>query len=257
MTLRADTKGDTLGSVRAVFPRSFPSPAAGSFDPFCHPTWQEKPNGTQGHKIFARHQRSTPSEAPSPTTARVVRWLRHAKCHGRAQGANRLPEALHESTLGLMPFGAEKDDNGNWKFTDVKPKTYRPLMRSSRPCWNGHQRCAQPLSQVALKEPLPEKFHEPGRLAPAARLRVSKHIADYLKYEQEREDEREIGVKKVPQIRTRLKPFLERFGSRQIGTPHPGRPGDIQEGFGVLPDQHPQTALRGEHHVRRSYPTFS
>ena len=23
---------------------------------------------------------------------------------------------------GLMPFGAEKDDNGNWKFTDVKPE---------------------------------------------------------------------------------------------------------------------------------------
>ena len=118
---------------------------------------------------------------------------------------------------GLMPFGAEKDDNGNWKFTDVKPEDV-PAIDAFIEAVERRSAAPVPLSQVALKEPLPEKFHEPGRLSPAARLRVSKHIADYLKYEQEREDEREIGVKKVPQIRTRLKPFLERFGSRQIGT---------------------------------------
>ena len=47
---------------------------------------------------------------------------------------------------------------------------------------------------------------------------MAKHIAENLKYEQEREDEKEVGERRVPQAKTRLKPFLERFGARQIGT---------------------------------------
>jgi len=39
-----------------------------------------------------------------------------------------------------------------------------------------------------------------------------------LKYEEERATEKEIGVKKVPQVRTRLKPFIDRFSARHVGT---------------------------------------
>lgn len=117
----------------------------------------------------------------------------------------------------LIPFNADLDDNGNWRFTDVKPGDAEGIdafLEAVSKTSQGNKS----LSQVALSEPLPEKFHEPGRLSPAARLRVSKHIAEYLKYEQAREADKEIGLKKVPQIRTRLKPFLDRFGQKAIGT---------------------------------------
>jgi integrase len=116
----------------------------------------------------------------------------------------------------LAPFNAEPDGDGGWKFSDVKPDDI-PAIDAFLEAVTKHTG-SKPLSQVALAEPLPEQFHEPGRLSAAARSRVSKHIAEYLKYEEAREADREIGEKKVPQVRTRLKPFLDRFGQRQIGT---------------------------------------
>lgn len=117
----------------------------------------------------------------------------------------------------LAPFNADKDDNGNWRFTDVKPGDVGAI-DAFLEAVNRSSQGDKPLSQVALSEPLPERFHEPGRLSSAARLRVSRHIADYLKSEQAREDDKEIGEKSVPQTKTRLRPFLERFGTKQIGT---------------------------------------
>lgn len=116
----------------------------------------------------------------------------------------------------LAPFNAEPDGDGGWKFTDVKPNDI-PAIDAFLEAVTKHSG-SKPLSQVALAEPLPERFHEPGRLSSAARLRVSRHIADYLKSEQAREDDKEIGEKSVPQTKTRLRPFLERFGTKQIGT---------------------------------------
>ena len=117
----------------------------------------------------------------------------------------------------LAPFNADKDDNGNWRFTDVKPGDVGAI-DAFLEAVNRSSQGDRPLSQVAISEPLPERFHEPGRLSSAARLRVSRHIADYLKSEQAREDDKEIGERSLPQTKTRLRPFLERFGTKQIGT---------------------------------------
>ena len=117
----------------------------------------------------------------------------------------------------LAPFNAEKDDNGNWRFTDIKPGDVGAI-DAFLEAVNRSSQGDKPLSQVALSEPLPQRFHEPGRLSAAARLRVSRHIADYLKSEQAREDDKEIGERSLPQTKTRLRPFLERFGAKEIGT---------------------------------------
>jgi len=61
-------------------------------------------------------------------------------------------------------------------------------------------------------------INEPGRLSPVAAKTVGRLIKEYLKYEEERATEKEIGVKKVPQINTRLKPFVDRFSARHVGT---------------------------------------
>jgi len=53
---------------------------------------------------------------------------------------------------------------------------------------------------------------------PAASKTVGRLVKEYLKYEEERATEKEIGVKKVPQVRTRLKPFIDRFSARHVGT---------------------------------------
>jgi integrase len=119
----------------------------------------------------------------------------------------------------LSTFNAHKDDNGEWRFTDVKPEDIPSIDGFLETMAKHAAGSSTPLSQVAIAPtPNDAKINDPGRLAPAAKKRVSKMAAEYFKYELEREAEKEIKKKKVPQIRTRIKPFLEVYGSRLIGS---------------------------------------
>ena len=60
----------------------------------------------------------------------------------------------------LAPFNADLNDNGEWRFTDVKPHDI-PAIDAFLEAVVKHQG-KKPFSQVALAEPLPDKFHEPG-----------------------------------------------------------------------------------------------
>ena len=122
-----------------------------------------------------------------------------------------------------IPFNAHKDESGEWRFTDIKPEDV-PAISDFLEAMNRQE--SRPLSQVALNTSHDEKINEPGRLALAAKKTVAKFIKEYLDYESDRATEKEIGVKKVPQIRTRLKPFLENFAKRQVGTLTPA---DLEE----------------------------
>ena len=116
-----------------------------------------------------------------------------------------------------IPFNAHKDDNGEWRFTDVKPEDV-PAIDDFLEAMDRHAARSVPLSQIALNTTHDEKINDPGKLAPVAKKRVTRMAAEYLKYEQQREVDQEIGVKKVPQIRTRLRPFLDTYGTRHIGS---------------------------------------
>ena len=120
-----------------------------------------------------------------------------------------------------IPFNAHKDDNGEWRFTDVKPEDV-PAIDDFLEIMDRHAARSVPLSQIALNTTHDEKINDPGKLAPVAKKRVTRMAAEYLKYEQQREDDQEIGGKNVPQIRTRLRPFLDIYGTRHIGSLTPG-----------------------------------
>jgi len=112
-----------------------------------------------------------------------------------------------------IPFNAHQDDSGKWHITDIKPGD-PPVIADFYEAMEKFSGTA--LSNVAIENA--PSIHEPGRLSPESRKKVARMVVEYLKYEAGREKEKEIGVKKVPQIKTRLKPFLEHFSSKQIGT---------------------------------------
>lgn len=61
--------------------------------------------------------------------------------------------------------------------------------------------------------------HNALRKAPArSRLRIERLYNEYIEYEQGREDRGELGEKKVPQIKTRLAPFMEHFAGRELNS---------------------------------------
>lgn len=67
----------------------------------------------------------------------------------------------------------------------------------------------------------PTEAHEPVELpkvSPLSRKTVAALYRDFIEYETERAPADKVGVKRVPQIKTRLKPFIEHFGKRAIQT---------------------------------------
>lgn len=63
-------------------------------------------------------------------------------------------------------------------------------------------------AQTSLSQPT----HAPSR----SKLRIERLAREYLEYEEARAKNGELGPKKVPQIKTRLKPFLEHFAGRAL-----------------------------------------
>lgn len=67
----------------------------------------------------------------------------------------------------------------------------------------------------------PTEAHEPvelPKLSPSSRKTVAALYRDFIEYETERAPADKVGVKRVPQIKTRLKPFIEHFGKKAIQT---------------------------------------
>ncbi len=151
----------------------------------------------------------------------------------RADAVAYLQARMKKPTVPPMPFGVERTAEG-WKLTDLTADDMAAaanggmdglisaLERNIAPASIPTRR-ASDLREQLHPEPVEPIEHapainEPGRLSPVAAKTVGRLIKEYLKYETERATEREIGVKKVPQIRTRLKPFIDRFSARHVGT---------------------------------------
>ena len=130
-----------------------------------------------------------------------------------------------------MPFGVKIKGQGfDIELTDLGPEDVGNMDDLIEGVMNGVARTS--LSTVALwdrpAEPAPAPppvqeahapaINEPGRLSPVASKTVGRLVKEYLKYEEERATEKEINVKKVPQVKTRLKPFIDRFSARHVGT---------------------------------------
>jgi integrase len=67
----------------------------------------------------------------------------------------------------------------------------------------------------------PTKPNEPvesPRLSPLSRKTVGALYKDFIEYETARAPVDKVGIKRVPQIKTRLKPFIEHFGKKAIQT---------------------------------------
>lgn len=138
-----------------------------------------------------------------------------------------LQARMKKPTTPPMPFGVKIKGQGfDIELTDLGPEDVGNMDELIEGVMNGVARTS--LSTVALwdrpAEPAPVQevhapaINEPGRLSPAASKTVGRLVKEYLKYEEERATEKEIGVKKVPQVRTRLKPFIDRFSARHVGT---------------------------------------
>lgn len=137
-----------------------------------------------------------------------------------------LQARMKKPTIPPMPFGVKIRGEGiDIELTDLGPQDVGNMDELIANVTRGAARIAP--STVAVWEqpanlpPAPAHapaINEPGRLSPVAAKTVGRLVKEYLKYEEERATEKEIGVKKVPQIRTRLKPFIDRFSARHVGT---------------------------------------
>lgn len=126
-----------------------------------------------------------------------------------------------------MPFNAHQDEDGRWHFTDVKADEVQSIGDFLKVIEEHTQATATNTSiQNTAIDTRNTKINEPGKLASKSKQRIAKLVNEYIKAEQARADEKEIGVKKVPQILTRLKLFVEVYGGKMIGELTPS---DIQE----------------------------
>lgn len=71
------------------------------------------------------------------------------------------------------------------------------------------------ITRAGAEAPSPQTLTK----APArSKLRIERLYNEYIEYEQGREDRGELGEKKVPQIKTRLAPFMEHFAGRELNS---------------------------------------
>ena len=126
-----------------------------------------------------------------------------------------------------MPFNAHQDEDGRWHFTDVKADEVQSIGDFLKVIEEHTQATSTntSINNTAI-DTRDTKINEPGKLASKSKQRIAKLVTEYIKSEQARADEKEIGVKKVPQILTRLKLFVEVYGGKMIGELTPS---DIQE----------------------------
>ncbi len=202
------------------------------FARFVIPAPQRSPTESRDFKL------STGTKDPrhAKSTARYLRvlfdsYLMENATVTRTSAIAYLQARMKKPTTPPMPFGVKIKGQGfDIELTDLGPEDVGNMDELIEGVMNGVARTS--LSTVALwdrpAEPAPapppvQEVHapainEPGRLSPAASKTVGRLVKEYLKYEEERATEKEIGVKKVPQVRTRLKPFIDRFSARHVGT---------------------------------------
>ena len=200
------------------------------FARFVIPAPQRSPTESRDFKL------STGTKDPrhAKSTARYLRvlfdsFLMENATVTRTSAIAYLQARMKKPTTPPMPFGVKIKGQGfDIELTDLGPEDVGNMDELIEGVMNGVARTS--LSTVALwdrpAEPVPppvQEVHapainEPGRLSPAASKTVGRLVKEYLKYEEERATEKEIGVKKVPQVRTRLKPFIDRFSARHVGT---------------------------------------
>lgn len=144
----------------------------------------------------------------------------------RASAVAFLQARMKKPTVPPMPFGVKIKGQGfDIELTDLGPQDVGNMDQLIENVTRGAARITpsniavwdRPSDQPTTSDHAPA-INEPGRLSPVAAKTVGRLVKEYLKYEQDRATEKEIGVKKVPQIRTRLKPFVDRFSARHVGT---------------------------------------
>lgn len=115
--------------------------------------------------------------------------------------------------------------NGEWAFTDVKSNDISAMSEFLNIMQT--QAGNRPLSQVEIS-PSPEdaKINDPGKLSTKARTRLIKIMAEFLKSEEEREKDKDIGNRSVGATKARLTVFHEYIGYVHIESLTPQ---DIQD----------------------------
>ena len=142
----------------------------------------------------------------------------------RANAIAYLQEHMKKPTVPPMPFGLTIKGTGfDIELTDLGPQDVGNIDQLIESATRGATRGAA--SNIAVWDkpdatPIAHApaINEPGRLSPVAAKTVGRLIKEYLQYENARATAKEIGAKKVPQIQTRLKPFIDRFSARHVGT---------------------------------------
>jgi integrase len=134
----------------------------------------------------------------------------------------------------LFPFNAHKDENGEWAFTDLKPDDIQSMDKFLEVM--DKRAGSTPLSQVAISpSPADAKINDPGKLSPKARTRLIKMIAEFLRSEEEREKDKDIGHKSVGPSKSRLTVFHEFMGNVHIGSLTPQNIQDYRKALRYYP----------------------
>ena len=196
------------------------------FARFIVPAEQRVPAESRDFKL------STGTKDPrhAKSTARFLRvlfdtYLLENVTVTRASVIAHLQQRMKKPSAPPMPFGVKIRGEGvDIELTDLGPQDVGNIDELIANVTRGASRIGP--STIAVwdrpsdkpQTPHAPAINEPGRLSPAANKTVGRFVKEYLKYEDERATEKEIGVKKVPQIRTRLKPFIDRFSARHVGT---------------------------------------
>ena len=142
----------------------------------------------------------------------------------RTSAIAHLQAHMKKPTELPMPFGVKIKGQGfDIELTDLGPQDVGNIDELIESATRGATRGVSSTLAMwekpdAINAAHAPAINEPGRLSPGAAKTVGRLIKEYLQYENERATEKEIGVKKVPQIQTRLKPFIDRFSARHVGT---------------------------------------
>ena len=134
----------------------------------------------------------------------------------------------------IAPFNAHKDENGEWVFTDLKPDDIQSVDQFLE--LMNKRAGSTPLSQVAISpSPADAKINDPGKLSPKAKTRLIKMIAEFLRSEEEREKDKDIGHKSVGPTKSRLTVFHEYMGNVHIGSLTPQNIQDYRKALRYYP----------------------
>ncbi len=188
-----------------------------------------------------------------PRAARVIarhlrvcfeRYLLENATYRRVHAIEYLRAHMPKRNDPPMSFGVKVTRDG-YELTDLTPDDAKAFAAGDMDEFlafvEKRSQVAQPAPIADVSEGTPQAAHiaaAPGQMAPSAsagarstqaltplpkaparsKLRIEKLYSEYIEYEQERENRGELGEKKVPQIKTRLAPFMEHFAGRELNS---------------------------------------